>query len=171
MKKLTYLMACGLACAWTVQADPILLNTLPLPGSQPASQGQQAVADWLDGLLGPGDQIGAAAAVSVDKGGSAPSGFPAFGNGKNPILLPTGGYDFLVLHWGGPGGGKDYAFDLRNCPTSSDWTFSNPVGSNGLSSYRYYNPRQPVSTPDSGSVALLMAFTLGGLSFVRRKLS
>lgn len=164
-----------LALAWatiSASAVPILLNTTPLPGTQPANQGDQTVADWLDSLIPGGDQIGSGANVLVDPGDSAPSGYPTFGSGVTSILLPVGDYDYLVLHWGGSGGGVDYAYDLTQCLDGSSWTFRAEDGrNNGLSSYRFYNPNGTTQVPDASSSYVLLTIGLSSLAFMRRKLT
>jgi anti-sigma factor RsiW len=165
-------MAAAVAVLAAVQlsATPILLNTSPLPGTQPANQGQQTVADWLDSLTPAVNDIGNAADLSVNQGDPAPAGYPSFGANVNPLTLPVGDYDYLVLHWGGKGGGVDLAYDLTGCPDGSTAAFANPVGVNGLSSYRYYNPNGGGDNhvPEAGSTAMMLGTVLASVGLLRR---
>jgi hypothetical protein len=149
---------------------PVLLNTLALPGTQPANAGDGTVADWLDSLIPGGDQIGSGAALLVNKNDVAPSGYPSFGDGVNPITLPLGVYDYLVLHWGGSGGGVFYAYDISAFAPGESYTFAPEDGrNNGLSFYRFYNPSTTTTVPDAGSTLVLFGAGLATLgAFARR---
>lgn len=72
-----------------------------------------------------------------------------------------------ALRWGGPQGADNWqAFYLGN--ETGTYTFTAP-GQNGLSDYRFYNPRE-VRVPDAGSSILLLGLAMGSLSGIARSL-
>jgi len=81
------------------------------------------------------------------------------------IVLPTDAYHYLVLHWGGKGGGVYQAWGLGS---EGRATFEAP-GRNGLSFYSFYGPI--TSAPGKGPIAMvpepttlfLLGFALAGL--------
>ena len=150
---------------------PVLLNTLPLPGTQPANSGDGTVADWLDSLIPGGDQIGSGANLLVNTGDVPPAPYPSFPADTTSITLPVGFYDYLVLHWGGSGGGVIYAYDISSFAPGDTYTFVAEDGRrNGLSYYRFYNPSTTTRAPDAGSTLALLGVGLATLGAFARKL-
>ena len=167
MKKLLVHGASLVALTMAVSATPVLLNTTPLPGTQASSQGDAVVAAWLNSLAGT-SFTGSDVSVNNNNTG-APTGYPNFGPNTNPITLPVGDYDYLVLHWGGSGGGVDYAYDLTACADGSTFTFAPLDGrNNGLSSYRFYGPNG--SVPDTGSTLALLGLGVCLIGAAKRRL-
>jgi len=154
--------------AW---ATPIDLSSY---GSPPSDDGDGTIQTWLTGLINnynmdngaslPTSGVGAHPDLKVDTGGSAPSGYPTFGSGTLSITLPTDDYSYVVLHWGGSGGGVYQAFDLLTISETSD--IFNAPGNNGLSSYAFYGPLSSVPEPDK---LLLIGAGLVGLAVFRKK--
>lgn len=79
----------------------------------------------------------------------------------NSYNLTVTGYSYLVLHWGGPGGGDVQAFYVGNYTGS--YTFSTP--DQGLSFYSLYTAT-PTSVPDGGSTGLMLGTALAGMGLV-----
>jgi PEP-CTERM motif len=156
-------------------ATPITLNGGVAP--QPANAGDSTIQAWLiqtimayntaHGTNLSTASVGAHPDVKVIQSGSAPPGYPTFGANTLSITLPANLNEYLVLHWGGSGGGVYQAFDLTTIPELSD-TFLAP-GRNGLSFYSFYGTVAPV--PEPGTLALLGSGLVGVAGLLRRRLT
>jgi hypothetical protein len=165
-----------LALAISVSATPIALTTsLTLP---PANAGDGTIQTWLIGVINTYNTVhgtslstavvGSHPDVKVNQGGSAPSGYPTFGAGLLSIDLPANLNDYLVLHWGGSGGGVYQAFDLTTIPETLD-TFNAP-GRNGLSSYSFYGEAIRPPVPEPSTLLTLGSGILGLAGLARKRL-
>ncbi len=138
--------------------------------TDPANAGDSTVGTWLYNVANAAGSpynvgiasIGSSPDLKVNQGDTAPAGFPSFGANVLNLTLPVSGYEYLVLHWGGQGGGVWQAFYLDTNPVGSSFAFTAP-GQNGLSSYAYYSPSGD-SVPDGGSTLALLGAALSGLS-------
>lgn len=172
-------LAAGLVLsAVSTQASLITINSGVAP--QPANQGSGTVATWLAAgvttynnthnpdLPAPGPEL-----VGVNTGNSAPSGYPTFVANTLTISIPTGGYDYVVLHWGGQGGGPVQSFYIGAIggATPSPVVFNSP-DRNGLSFYRLYHEttRPPGNAPDGGATAGLLGVAACTMEALRRRL-
>lgn len=158
------------------QAVAIQLAYGPI-NTQPANQGDTTVADWLATVVSsynaltpatlpaPGPQV-----FRVNQNDVPPAGFPSFGGGLLELDIPAGGYNYLVLHWGGnPNLNTTEAFYIGNDGPGTTLEFPAP-GQNGLSSYSLFGPITRV--PDAGATALLLGFGLIALvPFTRKAVS
>lgn len=160
----------------SAQAGLITLNSGGTP--QPANSGQAVIESWIAGLVtsyntannpdlpAPGNEV-----FRVNPTGTSPSSppsgyssYPTFGANTLSITIPTGGFDYIGLHWGGRGGGVYQAFYIGNiggAPASS-YTFKAP-GQNGLSWYDTFHKVEQHKVPDFGSTAALMGLAMLGL--------
>ncbi len=144
-------------------AVPIQLNPGNTP--EPFSSGDSFVETWMSNLVtayntanstslpAPGSQI-----FRVNTSQSAPTGFPVFGNGTTSITIPTGSYDYIAVHWGGPSNNYQ-AFYIGDYGAATEFVFNAP-GRQGLSWYSLFSPSNPPSNPtpvpDSGSSLALL---------------
>ena len=157
------LLALGLTAS---QANAsILLNTT---SSDPTSSGDTQMATWLSGLVtsyntsndpdlpAPGAQV-----FRVNKNAAlpsgAPSGFPTYPDDTLEISLPTSGFNYVVLHWGGEQGNAFYAYFIGD--ESGTTKFLAP-GDNGLSSYSLFGTRTTTVVPEPST------YIAGGLALV-----
>jgi hypothetical protein len=122
-------------------------------GSSPANSGTGTVQTWLDGLISSYNGANnpdlpypvGNEAFRVNQGdATAPTGYPTFGANILSITLPGGSYNYVVLHWGGSGGGVYQAYFV-GADTGSD-TFNAP-SHNGLSWYDTFTPVTAVPEP------------------------
>jgi hypothetical protein len=150
-------MACSIASA---VADPILIGSTPK--SVLGDVGDATILNWLNGLISPSITV---LDFKVDEDNPPPAGFPAIGG--SPTSIPVNIDDYLVLHWGGPGGGTVVAYNIIGC--TGNFSFSDPVPPpNGLSSYAYFGdsgPRNPPppgggTVPDAGTSLMLLGTSL-----------
>jgi len=167
-------LTAGILLSISASATPITLNAGVLP--QPANAGDGTIQAWLiqainnynsvHGTTLSTASVGAHPDVKVNQAASAPAGYSTFGANTLSITLPANLNEFLVLHWGGKGGGVYQAFDLNTVSEGSD-TFTAP-GKNGLSFYSFYGESAPV--PEPGTLALLGSGMLSFAGVLRRKL-
>lgn len=145
------MLAVGLSLA-QANASIITINSGVAP--QPANGGQTTIEAWLGAgvtaynsannpdLPAPGLQQ-----FRVNQGNvPANSAYPQFGNNTLSITIPTGGYNYIALHWGGRGGGtyQSYYIGTIGGAVPSTVTFNAP-GNNGLSWYGTFSKVE--STP------------------------
>ncbi len=159
------ILALGLSASQAIGS--IELNNSPQPGNQ----GQGTIESWLSGIIttyngvnepdlpAPGSQV-----FRVNKTGGSPdtpppaySSFPVFGEDKLSIEVPTSGFNYIVLHWGGQGGGTTEAFYIGD--ETNPLVFGAP-GKNGLSSYSLFGTRTTTVVPEPST------YIAGGLALV-----
>jgi hypothetical protein len=156
--------------AW---ATPVQLPSSP----QPSNAGDGTIQTWLIAMITdyntthdpdlPTAPVGATPDIKVNQNDTPPSGYPSFGAGITSITLPGNLNDYLVLHWGGPGGGTFQAFDLTTTPEVSD-IFTAP-GQNGLSSYAFYGEGESAPVPEPATMLLLGSGLIGLAAYGRKK--
>ena len=154
-------------------------------GSQPSNSGDHTINSWLSTLVSNYNGIpsntdlpipDSSYSYKVGNGNSgAPSGYPNYGAGATSIIIPTGGYDYVVLHWGQ--GQTAYPFQAYYIGTDQDLlagsvTLNN--NQNGLSDYYLFGPTPPTSSVPEPStivagVLLLLPLSVGVLRVVRKK--
>jgi hypothetical protein len=85
-------------------------------------------------------------------------------------LVLDNSYDYLFLHWGGPGGGVVQAFYLGGYNGSFDFTLPS-TGANSLSSYTLYGPNgvttHDTRVPDGGNTLMMFGLVCIGAFFAR----
>lgn len=152
-------------------AIPIQLNPGNTP--EPSSSGEPFVNTWISGLVtsyntanstslpAPGSQI-----FRVNTSQSAPSGFPVFGNDTTSITIPTGSYDYIAFHWGGPSNNYQ-AFYIGDYGAATEFTFTAP-GRQGLSWYGLFSPSTTTAVPDGGSSLVLLTASAMACVLARR---
>jgi len=155
---------------------------LGFDASQPANAGAGTISTWLNTLItsynGANDPDLPAPATSagrVNNGDTPPSGYPSFGDNTLSITIPTGGYDYLVLHWGN--GNTTYPYQAYYIGTDADLlagtvTFTNDK--NGLSWYELFDPKPdytPVPEPSTviAGALLLLPFGVSTFRILRKK--
>ena len=158
--------------AW---ATPILISD----GSKPASSGDPQIQAWLISLINlynkakdpdlPQAVVGNSPDIKVNTGDEAPDGYPDFGNSTNKITLPVNLNDYLVIHWGGQGGGSYQAFYLPLNPLDSVKTYEFSTPQNGLSFYSFYGSHPSISIPEPMTL-LLLGVGLVGLGGLARRI-
>lgn len=168
--------AAALLAAANTQAIQITINNGS--GAQPGSSGAATIASWLQtdvtayNVANNPDlptPVGAEQ-FRVNQGdATAPTGYPTFGANVLSITLPTAGYDYIALHWGGSGGGVYQSFYVGSIggATPATITFQAP-GRNGLSWYDTFHPTTNTNVPDGGASAALLGLGLTGVAFARR---
>jgi hypothetical protein len=137
---------------------------------QPSGSGDAVIVAWLNALIsdynadhGTSLPEPVTEDFRVNQGDlTAPAGYPTFGAGVLTIAIPAG-YDYIVLHWGGSGGGVYEAYDLIGITGLVTY---NAPGRNGLSWYELLGPGQSVPEP---ATLLLLGGGLVGLGIFRRK--
>lgn len=176
-KKVLLALSAVILLSICATATPITLNAGGSP--QPSNAGDRTIQTWLihainnyntaHGTTLSTASVGAHPDVKVNLGASAPAGYPTFAANTLSITLPANLNEYLVLHWGGQGGGVYQAFDLSTFPEGSD-IFQAP-GRNGLSFYSFYGQAAPAPVPEPGTLALLGSGMLGLAGVLRRKLA
>jgi len=144
--------------------------------TSPANAGDGTIRTWLIGLINgynttnstalPTSGVGALPDIKMDTGAPAQGSFPSFIDDTLSITLPADLDSYLVLHWGGQGGGVFQAFDLSTMPELYD-SFNAP-GQNGLSSYAFYH-QESDPVPEPGTIMLLGAGFLGLAIYSKRR--
>ena len=175
---MTMILALSTALLLSVSASatPITLNGGVAP--QPSNAGDGTIQAWLIQAINNYNtahgtnlstaSVGSHPDIKVNQADIPPTGYPSFGAGTLSITLPANLNQYLVFHWGGPGGGVYQAFDLTTIPETSD-TFTAP-GRNGLSFYSFYGQASPAPVPEPGTMALLGSGILGLAGVLRRKI-
>ncbi len=171
--KITLLSVLVLLIPLSAQAIPITLNSGGSP--QPGNSGKGTIETWIAGLVAtynaannpdlpaPGSEL-----FRVNQGDAPPVSFPSFGSDVLSITMPTGVYDYIAFHWGGPGGGVYQAFYIGDYGTDLSYTFNAP-SQHGLSWYDGFLLSPPRSNvPDSGATVVLLSGTLFVLVSLRR---
>ncbi len=175
-----------IAAVGTVSARAIPIQVVYSPvTTQPADNGLATVATWASDAITTFNSNGYPGAPLPGLGdlqfkitpdgvsdGTAPAGWPnGFPAGTTTsISLPLGGFDYLVLSWGGsllPGdnGTADYLYYIGG--TSGVVTFDQPSGARGgLSGIMVYGTS---SVPDAAATAVLLALGIGALAIRRRQ--
>jgi PEP-CTERM motif len=166
-------VAAVLLLSLCASATPITLNGGVSP--QPSNSGDRTIQAWLIQAITHYNKlhgtdlstafVGKHPDVKVNQGATPAPGYPSFGANTLSITLPADLNQYLVLHWGGPGGGVFQAFDLSTMPESFD-TFVAP-SRYGLSFYSFYGEAAPV--PEPGTLALLGSGLLGAAGLLRRR--
>lgn len=171
--------------AFTAQAVPIKIAYGPIE-TQAANSGDQAMVDWATAAIAafnahpyegaPLPELGSLAfKVSQDgvEFGVVPAGWPSgFADDLASITLPLGGYDYIILSWGGSrlpvgNGNAEYLYYIGG--SIGDYTFNRPEGARGgLSHYNVYGAR---SVPDSGATVGLLGLGLIGFALLRRRIA
>jgi hypothetical protein len=153
-------------------------------GSQPGDNGKGTIETWIASLVStydklpspdlpaPGSELFRVNQTGGNTG-TVPSsgGYPtSIGSGVLSITIPTGGYDYIAMHWGGPGGGKIQAFYVGDIggAVPSTITFKAP-SKYGLSWYDAFD-KVTTTVPDGGGTLVLLGTALSGLGLLRRKL-
>ena len=150
--------------------------------SQPGNSGDGTIDAWVytavtnynasnSSLPIPGGATDAAYAFKANP--SAPSGYPTV-SGQLTITVPTGGYDYVALHWGN--GQTTDPYQLYYIGTAADIaagsvTFNN--AQNGLSWYAVWTPTPNVSSvPEPSTVVagalLLLPFGISTVRILRK---
>jgi len=93
----------------------------------------------------------------------ANSAYPQFGNDTLSITIPTGGYNYIALHWGGQGGGVYQSFYIGTIggAVPSTVTFTSPNDKNGLSWYDTFSKVQSTTVVPEPST-----YIAGGLLLI-----
>ena len=167
-----------------VEAGFIELTSYAVP-LQPGNTGQATIEAWLaSGVSGynalnnpdlppPGAEV----FRNVNDGTSNWPGFPAFGTNVTSLQIPVAGFQYLVLHWGGPDAPCSTNQSCASLnyqaiyigdpgPGVTYYTASNPIDGQGLSGYMLFNP---TSVPDGGMTLTLLGGALVGIGAIRRK--
>ena len=169
----------------TAEAGFIELTSYATP-LQPGSVGEATIEAWLASavsgynaghspdLPAPGSEI----FRNVNDGISNWPGFPGFGTNVTNLQIPVAGFQYLVLHWGGPSAPCNTnqscaALNFQAIyigdpgPGVTYYTASNPIDRHGLSGYMLF---KPTSVPDGGMTLTLLGGALAGIAAIRRKL-
>jgi hypothetical protein len=186
------LIACSIALAASTfgvgkaEAGFIELTSYAAP-LQPTNTGEATLEAWLasavtgyNAINNP-DLPASTGEVfrNVNDNTSNWPGFPAFGVDVTNLQIPVAGFEYLVLHWGGPDApcntnqgcaALNYQAIYIGDPGQgvTYYTADNSVDGNGLSGYMLYNP---TSVPDGGMTLMLLGGALVGLGALRRKFS
>jgi hypothetical protein len=182
-RRIIILAACLAFCA---VASAIPWSITDADDGSPANAGDKTVAAWLGGvvndynqdhfgagLLAPGSLLYKLNSDGTSVGGPppGPGEYPCFGAGTLSITLPVDDYLYLVLHWGGKGGGVWQAFYLGDASPGDEGTYTfDAPGKHGLSSYSYFANPEPPRVPDAGPTLVLLGLALCGVWMMRRKL-
>ncbi len=177
-------LALGLLTS-SAAASPITLNSGGTP--QPANGGTGTIEAWISGLVttyntanNPDLPVPGAEVFRVNTSDPAPSGYadyPTFSANRLSITIPTDDFDYVALHWGGPGGGVYQAIYIGDIGgvTAASLTFNAP-SRNGLSWYDVFRltppttpPPPTVKVPEGGSTFLLLSAASIGLAGVARQ--
>ena len=123
-------------------------------GSQPGNSGDATIAAWVSLLVGNYNAAnnpdlptpGTAFAFKVPDQSPA-AGYPTIGNNQLSITIPTGGYDYVALHWGN--GQTAFPYQLFYIGDAASLnagsvTFENEQ--NGLSWYSVWTPTPSTQT-------------------------
>jgi hypothetical protein len=186
----TLVLAVGLAAFGATKAEAGFIDLTNYPAmAQPTDSGKGTLEAWLLGLVNnynanfdpdlpaPGLEEFRNINDGVDH---SPGGdFPAFGLNVVTLNIPVGGYEYLVLHWGGPAapcGTHEKCADpnyqaiyIGDPGAATFYTASNLNDGHGLSSYGLYNPVQKDQVPDGGMTLTLLGGVLVGLGALRRR--
>jgi len=150
--------------------------------SQPGNSGDGTIDAWVystvtndnasnTSLPIPGGSADAAYAFKADP--SAPAGYPTV-SGRLSLTIPTGGYDYVALHWGN--GQTANPYQLYYIGTAADIaagsvTFNNTQ--NGLSWYAVWTPTPNISSvPEPSTIVagalLLLPFGVSTVRILRK---
>ncbi|MBM3848271.1 MAG: hypothetical protein FJ405_18540 [Verrucomicrobia bacterium] len=177
MKKLLNNLAIA-ACAAslsvaTSQAVPYKLNEVTK--GTIGNLGDPQMQTWLLSVIGnyntsnnpdlPTSGVGAVPDVKVS----------SISDAGTSINLGVSDYEYLVLHWGGQGGGKVQAFYLGSCADGATYLFQSATGGK-ISSYWYYDKDEPPpnnggtppnNVPDGGNSLPLLAAAAAAVAGLR----
>jgi hypothetical protein len=116
--------------------------------------GDATIQQWLIGIFGNNAAFGSTPALKVDSPGNI-SNIPVLAN------------DYVVLHWGGSGGGVFEAFQITS---NGSFTVPTSLTGGGLSSYAIYGPTPPSSSPvpEPGTMILVGSGLIGLWTFRKK---
>ena len=147
------------------------MSVIAAPASQLGSFGDSTVFSWL---TTDAAAFNTASGTAYPVPTANPDGTPLTKVntplGGSSVTLTVPSQEYVVLHWGGQGGGWAQAF--YNPGADIDYTFNAPPGGaplvGGISFYSSYGPGGG-SVPDGGASILLLGAAMGGLVLMRRK--
>lgn len=140
-----------------------------------SSYGDSTVFNWLKGDVTAYNTLHGSTLVAPTAGsGSAPLAKTDTESLKlsSITLNLNNNYDYIVLHWGGQGGGWVQAFNIAGLTGSFE--FDAPPGGHpavgGLSFYSFYGPTTPTTNsrvPDTTQTGFLFGAACAGLVAMR----
>ena len=152
---------------------PVWATPITLVGSDdraPSNSGESTINTWLNNIISDYNKdnhtslpTNVTTDFRVNSGSSAPSGYPSFGSNTLTLDIPAN-YAYLVVHWGGSGGGTYQAYYLTG--TTGSITLTN--SKYGLSWYEFYGPSNSTSTPEPATM-ILLGSGLAGVVVYRKK--
>ncbi len=147
------------------------MSVIAAPASQLGSFGDSTVFSWLKtDVAAFNTASGTAYPVPTANPDGSPLSKVNTTSGGSSVTVTVPSQEYVVLHWGGQGGGWAQAF--YNPGAAIDYTFGAPPGGaplvGGISFYSTYGPGGG-SVPDGGASILLLGAAMGSLVLMRRK--
>ena len=181
-------LATALATAGVGKAEASFIDLTNYPTrSQPGNSGQVTLEAWLlDAVMDynaannpdlPASGLEVFRNINNNSDSSPSQSFPAFGANVVSLNIPVAGYQYLVLHWGGPDSpcqagrcvDPNYqAIWIGDPGFATYYTATNFVDGHGLSSYGLYGPTAN-AVPDGGMTLALLGGALIGVGALRRQ--
>jgi hypothetical protein len=161
----------ALALGLSVFPSQAILIDLTKFVTPPRNDGEATIENWVGQLVTAYDtannpDLPVPGLEDFRVGNDAPVGWPSIKSGVKDITLPTGQYDYVVLHWGG---GADvlqafYIGSIGGAPEPT-YEFKSPNGK-GLSWYDAFHqePQKDPQIPDGGNSMILLGLTFLGLT-------